>query len=369
MAPHITVETARYLLPVAGPVLLLRFVLGSRVAMTFVPVSALLAGWIMDRSLELTLYTLVGALAAAAVSPGLQPRRRLFSAGLYAGFLQALIVVTLSFFARGFDLYETATGAGAALGSGLLSVLGVLIFVPIAEVLFGYSSKLRLETLANLNHPLLRELLVQAPGTYHHSIVVGALAEAGANAIEADPLLAKVGGYYHDIGKLKAPQLHAENQRGGTGSLPPEASTSGLRAHVADGLELGARNRLGAQVLEIIAQHHPGPAQPRPTSKEAGLVLLADAIEVEASSEIAARPLDPMTLGAIVERVTREHLSAGHLDECPLTFHEVHRSTSVFVEVLHSMLARHRRPPPASPSHIEDPRVVFSSTQLEDPPN
>lgn len=362
-------EATRYLLPVAAPVLLLRLLLGSRVAMGFIPVSAVLAGWTMDRSLEFTIYTLVGALAAAAVPLGNHPRRRLWSAGLSAGLLQAFVVLALSFFARGFELYDTSVELGAAVASGFLAVVVVSVAVPIAEVLFGYVSKLRLDVLANLNHPLLRELLVQAPGTYHHSIVVGALAEAGARAIEADPLLAKVGGYYHDIGKLKAPQLYEENQRGATGSLPPEDGTFERRAHVSEGLEMGARHRLGSPVLELIAQHHPGPSEPRPTSKEAGLVLLADAIESATSREVAEGPLEANTLSLTIRRVVREVMAAGHLDACQLTLDEVHRASEVFAEVLRNMLTRHRRPPPASPSRVEDPRMVFTASQLEDPPN
>lgn len=366
----LSLERARYLLPVTAPVLFLRFVSGSRVTMGFIPVSAMLAGWTMDRSLEFALYSLVGALAGAAVPIGTQPRRRLWSAGFSAGLLQSLVVLALSFFHRGFELYETSLEAAAALVSGLMAAVVVFATVPIGEVLFGYASKLRLDMLANLNHPLLRELLVQAPGTYHHSIVVGSLAEAGAQVIEADPLLAKVGGYYHDIGKLKAPQLYEENQRGASGSLPPpEAHSTGLRAHVAEGLEIGARHRLGAPVLEILAQHHPTPSGPKPSSKEAGLVLLADAVEAAASREVSDRPVDPQALPRTIQRVVREIMAAGHLDACQLTLDEVRRVTEAFDVVLRSMLTRHRRPPSPSPSRIEDARVVFSSVPLEDKPN
>ena len=159
-------------------------------------------------------------------------------------------MVSLALLRSSLGLEETAGELLAALFSGLITAVVVWAVVPAVEVLFGYTTSLKLHDLANLNHPLLRQLLVEAPGTYRHSIMVGTLAEAAATAIGANRLLARVGGYYHDVGKVRNPRAFEENGRTGFPTLSPLDEAKELKIHVTDGLEVGAKHRLGQAVLE-----------------------------------------------------------------------------------------------------------------------
>ena len=192
---------------------------------------------------------------------------------------------------------------------GVLSSMLVLGFTPIVEGLFRYTTDIKLLELANLDNPLLKDLTLQAPGTYHHSVIVGSLVEAAAKSVSANPLLARVSAYYHDVGKLKKPLYFIENVGGLENKhdhLSPSMSSLILISHVKDGVELARENRLGERITRIIQQHHgtglisyfyqkarehedpemnpldekdfryPGP---KPQTKEAGLVMLADAVE------------------------------------------------------------------------------------------
>jgi len=236
------------------------------------------------------------------------------------------------------------------------------------EGLLGYVTDARLLDLANLNHPALKELIVQAPGTYHHAIVMGSLVEAAADAIGADGLLARVGAYYHDLGKIKNPLFFAENQRGDNehDQLAPAMSALVVKRHVADGLELARRWRLPRAVADLIAQHHGtrrigyfwakqqklaeagGPpadeaafryAGPRPRTREAALVMIADACE--ASARALPSPT-PEVLRATVEARLSEVAGEGQLDECDLTLRDLAAVTDAMVRVLTAI--SHPRP-------------------------
>jgi len=239
----------------------------------------------------------------------------------------------------------------------------VTLLQPAVEGLLGYLTEARLLDLASLNHPALKELIVQAPGTYHHAIVMGALVEAAADAIGADALLARVGAYYHDIGKIKNPLYFAENQRGDNehDGLAPVMSAMVVKRHVADGLELARRWRLPRPVADLIAQHHGtrligyfwakqqkaaeagGPpadevafryAGPRPRTREAALVMIADVCEASARALAAA---DPAALRATVEARLAELAAEGQLDECDLTLRDLASITEAMVRVLESI--------------------------------
>jgi putative nucleotidyltransferase with HDIG domain len=240
--------------------------------------------------------------------------------------------------------------AAAFLGGALAFPVLVLAARPVLESIFGLASDLRLRDLANLNHPALKELIVQAPGTWHHSVVAGALAEAGAAAAGADPLLARVGAYFHDLGKARDPAWFSENGRGENphADLPPARSAALVKRHVEDGVEAARRWKLPRAVIDIVAQHHgtrlvsffwskdrragdvgEGSAEldasfryagPRPQTREAALVMIADA------SEASSRDLPDVSaekLLALVRRRIAEIVDEGQLDECDLTLREL----------------------------------------------
>ncbi|WP_300157164.1 HDIG domain-containing metalloprotein [Solidesulfovibrio sp.] len=246
--------------------------------------------------------------------------------------------------------------------SSFLSLLAVVGIAPIMELIFGYTSRFRLMELLNLEQPLLQELMVKAPGTYHHSLIVSNMVEAGARAIGANPLLAKVAALYHDIGKLKSPHYFIENiscKENRHNKLAPSMSALILIAHVKKGVELAREHHLGQQITDLIGQHHgttliayfhhkakelaeskgddpireedyryPGP---KPQTKEAGLILLADAIE--ASSRTLVDPTPSRIKGHIGNIVRKIH-DEGELDDCQLTLKDLTLLSDTFQRIL-----------------------------------
>lgn len=372
-------DAARFLVPVAVGALMVRLVAGVEAAAMFSPVVGLAAGWMMDGSLGFAAYAMLGSLGAASAADAENPRTMVWWGCLRVCLAQVVAVLALALQASSFDVQAVLPSLGAAVVSGLLTAVAAAILLPAAELIFGFTTAYRLSDLANLNHPLLRELLLEAPGTYHHSILVGALAEAAAESIGALRLLCRVGGYYHDVGKIKNARLFIENDPNAFPGLMPEAHAEQLRAHVSDGLELAAKHRLGSPVMAIIAQHHGASlvrsayaraqqrsgdavdpelfryAGPRPVAREVALVMLADVVET------ATRPLGTQVgvtrsvIEAQVRHVVTEVLEDGQLDRCDLTLRDLGQVVSAFTRVLEERLVRHGRPPtlstlPALPS-------------------
>lgn len=245
-----------------------------------------------------------------------------------------------------------------ALGvNALLSVLLLFALSPILEMVMGYTTRFRLMELMNLEQPLLQDLMMTIPGTYHHSLVVSNLVEAGASAVGANSLLCKVGALYHDIGKLSRPDYFVENQFGGPNphdKLSPAMSALILCAHVKQGTELAEEHKLGREIIDIIAQHHgtrtilfffqkaldmgenPRPEDysypgPRPQTKEAAIVMMADA--VEASSRTLVDPT-PARIRTHVENIIKGIYAEGQLDEADLTYRDLYKLMDSFVRIL-----------------------------------
>ena len=364
--PLFGLSAYRFALPIAASALLVRFTVGAEAAMAFTLLVGITAGWMMDANLGYAAYAIAGAIAASTVPESDRPRTQILVAGVRCAAAQILIVIALALLRSNISLEGSSIEVLAAVVSGLLVALLVGLALPAVEVIFGYTTALKLNDLANLNHPLLRELLVEAPGTYHHSIMVGTLAEAAANAVGGNVLLARVGGYYHDVGKIKNPRGFDENLEGGSFPTPPVEEAKEIRAHVADGLELAAKHRLGQAVLEIIAQHHGttyvrGSLQrardtamgfdeadfaysgPRPMSPEAALVMLADVVEV-ATRELAQEVgLDRAHIEREVRRLVTEVQAEGQLDNCDLTLRALGTVITAFTDVLEERLVKRGR--------------------------
>ena len=364
-----------YVVPTAVAGILLAILLDAGVATLVTVVVAILAGALNDNSLELTVYTLVGGLAGIiAIRRG--DRLQVFvQAGLAVAIANVLVVSTFALLglhdARGlFELVgaSVASAAGAAVAAvGSFAVLGNL---------FGIMTVFQLLELANPSQPLLRRLLVETPGTYHHSLMVGNLAERAAEAIGADALLVRVAAYYHDVGKLSNPLAFIENQAGGENihdQLDPEMSAQVLKQHVADGIDIAYKNKLPKSLIAFIPQHHGTAimsyfyararglaavpfggletgegakaaaavderkfrhAGPKPQSKEAALIMLADGVEASVRS-LASR--DEPAIRAMVARIFDERLSDGQFDECDLTLRDLERIKEAFVGQLLGM--------------------------------
>jgi hypothetical protein len=272
---------------------------------------------------------------------------------------------------------EAGLGSIYVFAGALASLFAILAVGPVVEYLFGYTSRFKLLELMNLEQPLLQELMVKAPGTYHHSLILSNLVEAGARAIGADPLLTKVAALYHDIGKLKNPQYFIENQIGRENKhdkLAPSMSALILISHVKKGVELAEEHKLGSEITEIIRQHHgtgvisyfhnkaqeqagesvskedysyPGP---KPQTKEAGLLLLADA--VEASARTLMDPT-PARIKGHIQKIFKQKFADGQLDESDLTFKDLHKLLVVFNRILNGIFHTRIEYPDAAKGHKE----------------
>ncbi len=268
------------------------------------------------------------------------------------------------------DLAWMAAAAGVnGMGAGFLAA-GAFVTV---GLLFGITTRVQLLELSQLNSPLLRRLQAEAPGTFHHSVVVGNMAERAADLIGADALLTRVGCYYHDIGKILQPGFYIENQLGGDNpheGLTPEESARKIKEHVANGLELARRYRLPDRVRQFIPEHHgtrlvayfyrkaaeggvePEETEfrydgPKPQSRETAIVMLADSCEayVRANPDHSAEAID-----SIVERVIAERVAEGQLDECDLTFRDLRTIAESFKTTLRAVYHPRVEYPEPTPS-------------------
>jgi putative nucleotidyltransferase with HDIG domain len=364
-----------FVVPTAVAGILLAILLDAGVATTVMIVLAMIAGALNGNSLELAAYALFGGIAGiVAIRRG--DRLQVFvQAGLAVAISNVLVVSTFALLGL-HDVRGLLELVGASLASAAGSAVAAVGSFAVLGSLFGILTVFQLLELANPSQPLLRRLLVETPGTYHHSLMVGNLAERAAEAIGADPLLTRVAAYYHDVGKLANPLAFIENQAGGDNihdELDPEMSAQILKQHVADGIDIAYRSKLPKTLIAFIPQHHGtaimsyfyarakgavaaqfgGPnttegaaaaaaiddrkfrhVGPKPQSREAALIMLADGVEASVRS-LASR--DEPAIRAMVARIIEERLSDGQFDECDLTLRDIERIKEAFVGQLLGM--------------------------------
>ena len=324
---------------------------------------------------ELAAYVLLGGIAGiVAVRRG--DRLTVFlQAGFAVFIVNMLVVATFGLFGD-HDVYGVVQLMGAAaVSAGGAAVATVGSFAVLGS-LFGILTAFQLLELANPSQPLLRRLLVETPGTYHHSLMVGNLAERAAEAIGADPLITRVAAYYHDVGKLANPVAFIENQAGGENIhdiLEPEESAQILKHHVADGIDVAYQSKLPKTLIAFIPQHHgtsvmayfyakareeaAAPfgglqtdegrraadtddirryrhAGPKPQSREAALLMLADGVEASVRS-LSSR--DEAAIRTMVARIINDRMEDGQFDECDLTLRDIGLVQEAFVSQLLGM--------------------------------
>jgi len=345
-----------YLVPIAAFSVILALLYDERVGLASSAFLTLTIALVTDGPLDFPVILGLGAVAAIWSVRQLRDRRQVYRLLLY---MPLVHLATLGAFGL-----VRATPADVLLSDGLylianpfLAAAIVLFAVPVSESLFGKCTNLTLLELLDLNRPLLRRLMLEAPGTYHHSLMVGTLAEVGAARIGANPLLARVIGYYHDIGKLNKPEYFIENQSAGRNPhdrLTPDLSRLILESHVRDGISLGRASGLPRAVLEGIGEHHASglmsyfyqralhkdPDTPetqfryagrRPRSRETAVVLLAD--QIEAASRTLEDPT-PSRLQGVVGQIMSRRLAEGELDESDLTLRDLTALREAFVPIL-----------------------------------
>ncbi len=348
-----------YTVPVAACGMLIAILLDARLAVLVVAVVSLLLGVMTGNQLRFGLAGLIGGAAGAYSVTKLSQRSDLMRAGLYTSAANMLGIFVVGLASGTPAALTVSSSIALGLANGILSSILTNGTLPFFEHTFHLTSPVRLLELSHQNNPLLKRLLTEAPGTYHHSILVGNLAEAAADAVGGDSLLVRVGAYYHDVGKLKRPYFFIENQLSGENphdKISPSLSTLILTSHVKDGVELAREHKLPQGIIDIIEQHH-GSALvsffyqkalengrsetisedeyryegPKPQTKEAAIVMLADSVEA------AVRSMTNRTPGKVeglVRKIIKEKLHDGQLEECDLTFKDLDKIASAFVKVL-----------------------------------
>lgn len=348
-----------YLFPFAAVPMMVAMLLDHRLALVVAVFISLLVGPIAENSLEIATVSLVGGTIG---SLGLRRVERISSflwAGLNVAVASYAVVLAFHLAAGDYDRAFLASLAGTCLANGGISAaLAAVASAPLGYF-FGITTLIQLLELAHPSQPLFRRLLLEAPGTYHHSVLVANLAERGAEAIGEDTLLARVAAYYHDIGKVLHPYFFIENQTGTANihdTMKPEASAQAIIAHVTDGVVLAKKHRLPKEIVEVIQQHHgtslttyfynkalqtasdnptvpqepyryPGP---KPQSRLAALIMLADSTEALVRSDPDHSPEHIETL---VRQVLNERLT-DQLEESRLTFWDLASIRQAFLETL-----------------------------------
>lgn len=345
--------------PLASGAMIICLLLGLRVALAAATVMAVCIAVIFQNSLVFFIFFLINGTMGAYWIRDCKERKVFITTGAKLGLLNVVLATTIDFYTGRFTsaglLWDWAFAFLGGIAAGIITA-GI---APLAELLFGYTTDITLLELANADRPILRRLMIEAPGTYHHSMIVGSLVEAAASEIGANPLMARVCGYYHDIGKIKKPLYFIENQKNGKNKhdkLAPSMSSLILIAHIKDGVEIARENKLGQVIIDTIRQHHgtsliryffekakqlrgeeavniddfryPGP---KPQTREAGLVMLADVIEA------ASRTLDnptPSRIQGLVQNLINRVFSDGQLDACELTLRDLHNIAKSFNKIL-----------------------------------
>ncbi len=386
-----------YLTPLAGGAMLVRILLNAELALIWTLLASVILGLMMDQDVLFTLFFVLSGVTAAGAVAGSRERVTVLKAGVFAGLFNAAAALLLSlvqvYLQDPAGLNAEAVGrplwaVSFAFFGGALSGVLVLGLVPIFEV-FGFVTDYRLLELANLNHPLLRQLMLRAPGTYHHSVTVAQLSEAAAEAVGANGLQTRVACYFHDIGKAVHPKYFIENQRGGPNphdKLSPHASARVIINHVVDGEAIALQYKLPQPIIDGIVMHHgtgliqyfyamalkeakPGEVVREadfrypgrlPDTREAGIIMLADKVEAATRT---LKDKSPENLRALIQKLVNATLMDGQLEKCPLTIKDLYAIIDAFNETLLGIY-HHRIDYPGLPS-----REVPSETSAADRPS
>ncbi|MCW7752485.1 HDIG domain-containing protein [Desulfobotulus sp. H1] len=347
-------------LPVAGAAMLICLFFTMTQALPFALVMGSLTAIVLKADLALALFFILSGAMGAYWMQDCKERKVFVKAGWKLGLFHIFLALALLLQMENISLSLFFWMLILAFTGGMLSGILTAGLVPLLEIIFDYTTDIKLLELANPEQPLLRRLMLEAPGTYNHAMIVGTLAEAAASEIGAHSLLARVGGYYHDIGKLSKPLYFIENQGGGKNShdkLAPSMSALILITHVRDGVSMARQHKLGEAITDIIAQHHgrslirffyekanmlkgeadpvnaddyryPGP---RPQTREAAIVMMADV--VEAASRTLENPTSARIQG-LVQKMINSIFSDSQLDECDITLKDLHRIARSFNKIL-----------------------------------
>ena len=344
---HLDVETMGFALPVAAGAMLVSLLLDFHLALGFSFLISILLGIVFQGDPFMPVYCFSGCIVASLSVIRYKKRTAVIRAGALTGLVNLVAVAGIDLY-KGVLLARGLDDLAAGIANALLTAMIVSVALPFFEALFDIATDIKLLELLDPNHPLLKELVYKTPGTYHHSIVIGNLAKAAAQAIGENQILARVGAYYHDVGKIRKPEYFIENQRLSENKhdrLMPSMSSLIIASHVKDGVDIAREHRLPSVVVDIIQEHHgtslityfykkarelhqfetiaeedyryPGP---RPRSKTAAIVMLADS--VEAASRVLEDP-SPQRIQALTNSVITRFFLDDQLSSCDLTLKDL----------------------------------------------
>ncbi|SET41250.1 hypothetical protein SAMN05660297_02325 [Natronincola peptidivorans] len=347
-----------YLMPVAVSAMLLAILIEPRIALLVNLCLTILISIITGNDIIFITMAIVGGIAGVFTVVNMQQRATIFVSGAVVSLANIITIIGIGFIHSNEVVNVLMFGFYGVLNGLICSILTVGT-LPLWEHIFRVVTPLKLVELFNPNQPLLKKLLIEAPGTYHHSIIVGNLSESAADAVGGNSLLARVGAFYHDIGKIKRPYFFKENQLTSENpheNITPSLSSLIITGHVKDGIELGKKHKLPPEVMDFIHQHHGDTlvayfyhkaknsengenideqsfrySGPKPCTKETAIVMLADSVEAAVRS-ISSPSKDKIE--KLIHKIVQEKLEDGQLDECNLTLKELEIIKKTFVKVM-----------------------------------
>ncbi len=376
-------------IPIAAGAMTIALFMGLEIASLFAIVMAICSAIILNNRLDIFIYFLLSSVVGAYWTLHCRERIVFIKSGIKLGLVNILFVTAADIYMADIQGFKLLLDWAFAFFGGVAAGIVTAGLAPLVESAFDYTTDIKLLELANLDRPILRRLMIEASGTYHHSVIVGSMVEAAASTIGANSLLARVCGYYHDIGKIKKPLYFIENQTDGINrhdKLAPSMSSLILTSHIKEGVEIAKKNKVGKPIIDSIRQHHgtslisffynkavqlkganavdidnfryPGP---KPQTREAGLVMLADVLE--AASRTLSNPT-PSRIQGLVQNLINKIFSDGQLDECELTLKDLHNIAKSFTKIL-SGIYHHRIEYPESAATAEGKNKNGSSDKKQ----
>lgn len=347
-----------YVIPLACIPMLMTILINDEVSIGLNILNSILISVAVNFNFEITILALLSSITGAMLLKKMQQRNDILYSSIYIAMINLALYLSMGFLLSN-SIVDVFKKAGMVALASLVSGVLTIGFLPFFESFFDIVTTVKLLELSNPNHPLLKRLLLEAPGTYHHSVLVANLSEVAAEVVGANPVLSRVASYYHDIGKIKRPYFFKENQLGNDNphdKITPNLSTLIIISHVKDGLELAKEFKVPKVIQDVIQQHHatslvkyfyvtmknssdtpedikeedfryPGP---NPESKEAAIIMLSDAVEA------AVRSIPNPTKNKIEEMVNniiKGRLNDGQLDECDLTLKDLEKIRKAFLKV------------------------------------
>jgi putative nucleotidyltransferase with HDIG domain len=389
-APFTNASLWNFAIPVAAAALLVALLIDTQLAFITGIVCAIFAGLLAPNGIQQSVYATISCAAAVYGIGRYRERQSVTLAGLFVGGVNIFMAVALLAYAESFSVKVILFAAACAFISGLLTAVFTAGGLPINESLFGILTDVKLLELSNADLPVLGQMAIRAPGTNQHSHAVGQLAEDACRAVGANPLLARIGALYHDIGKLAAPEYFVENQQGDNphDRLRPVQSAKIITSHVTYGLRLAKEIGLPKQIADFIPQHHgtrtlhfflrkaqalakpdevvsekefryPGP---KPQFKEAAIMMLADSCEAAARS--LERP-DPDNIRTIVQKIVDAIISDGQLDECDLTLRELTTIREAIISALTAIYHGRIDYPGFNPPPLTGPLTKLPAAEID----